>query len=229
MLVLGTNKRPTRYSGRIICFEGIDGSGKTTALEKCYKRAVDAGYDCLWTEWGDSELMGKALKKGKKKHLMTPITFTLMQAANIADRLEQDILPFLRKGGIVFADRWIYTCYARDVVRGMDREYVRQVMEFAPTADLAVWFKLSPVQALDRKLEFDDKNVKYYEAGGDLYPELAREEGFIKFQGEVAAEYKQLAKEFNMETLDAAQSMDAVEKDAWALVVGAIEGVRKAA
>lgn len=229
MLILGTNRRPTRYSGKIISFEGIDGSGKTTALEKCYERAQAAGYDVVWTEWGDSKLAGKALKKGKKKHRMTPITFTLLQACSIADRLETDLLPFLRKGGIVFADRWIYTCLARDVVRGVDRKYVREVLSFAPEADVAVYFKLPPKVALERKLSFDDEGIQFYEAGQDLYPDLSREDGFLKFQGEVGREYDRIAKEYDMCVLDADQDMDAVERDAWAFVSAGLATARKAA
>ena len=224
MLILGTNRKPRRYSGLLVDFEGIDGSGKTTALKACMKRAEDAGYSCLWTEWEDSKIAGKALKKSKKKQRMTPITFTLLQACSIADRLEKDIVPFLKAGGIVFADRWYYTCLARDVVRGMDEKYVKQVFEFCPPADIGVWFDIDPGVALERKLKFDDEPIQYYEAGQDVFPDLSLEDGFLKFQGLVAKRYQEIYDEDDLIRLDADQSIEKVERDAWALVKDAIEG-----
>jgi dTMP kinase len=230
MLILGTNRKPRRYSGKLIDAEGIDGSGKTTALTKCFERAKELGYDCMWTEWSDSKLAGKALKKGKKKHRLTPITFTLLQACSIADRLETQIIPHLQKGGIVFADRWYYTCLARDVVRGMDPKYVARVFDFCPEADLGIWFKIDPAVALERKRNLDDEGIAYYEAGADLFPDLSREDGFLKFQGLCADRYQKIYDGDDLVLLDADRSIEAVEEDAWSLVRDCIDGLdRKAA
>jgi dTMP kinase len=228
VIVLNTSRKPARYSGKIICAEGIDGSGKTTALAKVYERLKAEGRDVLWTEWSDSKVAGKALKKAKKKHRLTALTFTLLQACNIADRLQATILPFLRKGGIVIADRWKYTCYARDVVRGEDPGYVRDVFRFCPDADLAMFFDLEPAVALERKKNFDDEGISYYEAGHDLYPDLSDEDGFLKFQGQVLREYRRFAGDEGMVRVDADRPMDVVEAEAQALV-DRLLGERRAA
>lgn len=229
MIVLNSKRRPTRFSGVLIDFEGIDGSGKTTALTKAYERLLSEGYDVILTTWDDSKLTGKALKKGKKKQRMTPLTFTLLQAANFADRLQKLILPHLRKGGIVIADRWMYTSFARDVVRGNDRDWVRKVYEWCPEATLPIYFKLDPQVALDRKENFDDESIAYYEAGADLYPDLSRKDGFLKFQGQVKAEYERFVDDYGFSVVDANQDMDAVEADVTALVDSVIGKIKKAA
>lgn len=228
MIVLNSRSRASSWSGTLIDFEGIDGSGKTTALTKVYERCKAEGRDVLWTEWADSKLTGKALKKGKKKHRMTPMTFTLLQACNIADRLQTLILPFLRKGGVVCADRWMYTSYARDVVRGCNRQWVRDVYDFCPAPDVTVYFQLDPEVALDRKLTFDDEPIAYYEAGQDIYPNIDPEDGFLRFQGEVKAEYDHFADKEGLITLDADQSMEAVEAQSWDLVDRVLSGKKAA-
>lgn len=228
MIVLNTSRKPSRYSGKLICAEGVDGSGKTTALGKVYERLKAEGRDVLWTEWADSKVAGKALKKAKKKQRMTALTFTLLQACNIADRLQDTILPFLRKGGVVIADRWKYTCYARDVVRGEDRKYVRDVFRFCPDADMAMFFDLDPKVALERKKNFDDEGISFYEAGHDVYPGLSDEDGFVKFQSEVLREYRRFAAAESMVRVDADRPMDVVEAEAQGLVARLL-GDRRAA
>ena len=228
MIVLRSDRKPTRWSGLLITFEGGDGTGKTTALEKVYKRLQDEGRPVLWTEWDDSKLCGKALRKGKRKQRMSPITYTLLSACNIADRWQTLIGPFLRKGGIVCADRWKYTSYARDVARGNDPDWVRECYQWCPDADLAVYFECDPAVALQRKLKFEDKPPKYYEAGLDVYPDLSAEKAFLKFQGDVNRVYRGMVKECGMKVLDADQEMDAVEADAQALVDGLLKAKKAA-
>lgn len=213
MLARNTDGKPSRWSGVLITFEGIDGSGKTTNLGLIQDWLKDQGYDVLWTEWDDSNVMRKAMKKAKKKHRMTPILFTLMQAASIADRLDDHVLPHLNKGGVVLADRWYYTCLARDVVRGMKRDYVESVFRFAPKADLAVYFDIDPKIALERKLQDEGEEISYYEAGQDIDGAPGDyKDGFLWFQSKVRAEYRRGVAREGLMQIDADQSIDATNE-----------------
>ena len=121
------------YPGKLIVVEGIDGSGKSTQLDLLNKWLLSQGYCAYFSEWNSSPLVRETTRYGKAKRLLSPLTFSLIHAADFADRLERAILPPLRAGALVLADRYIYTAFARDAARGMDRDFVRQVYRFAPT------------------------------------------------------------------------------------------------
>jgi len=119
------------YPGRLIIVEGIDGSGKSTQLQLLHKWLVSLEYRVFFTEWNSSVLVNETIKRGKKKNLLTPTTFSILHATDFADRLAQLIIPPLKAGMIVLADRYIFTAFSRDVVRGVDREWVRDLYGFA--------------------------------------------------------------------------------------------------
>ncbi|HLP17394.1 MAG TPA: thymidylate kinase, partial [Bacteroidota bacterium] len=110
--------QPHPYSGRLIIVEGIDGSGKSTQLQLLQKWLLNQKYRVFFTEWNSSALVKDTIKHGKKKNLLTPATFSILHATDFADRLAHLIIPPLKAGMIVCADRYIYTAFARDVVRG---------------------------------------------------------------------------------------------------------------
>src|SRR6478752_5957408 len=121
---------PHPFPGKLIIVEGIDGSGKSTQLQLAMRYLKTRGYPVFFTEWNSADL-------GKKKMSLTPMTFSLLHATDFAHRLINNILPPLKAGMIVLADRYAYTAFARDVVRGCDRQWVRDVYEFAPRPDRA--------------------------------------------------------------------------------------------
>src|SRR5581483_1367 len=110
---------PHPYPGRLITVEGIDGSGKSTQLLLLERWLVTRGYRVHFTEWNSSPLVRRSMKRGKKKDLLTPTTFSLLHAVDFADRLTYQILPPLKAGMIVLADRYVYTALGRDVARGV--------------------------------------------------------------------------------------------------------------
>src|SRR5580692_12635185 len=130
------------FPGRLIAVEGLDGSGKSTQIY-LLKRWLEAeGIKVYFTEWNSSLLVKKATSKGKKRQLLTPTTFSLIHATDFADRYERQILPLLRAGHIVLADRYIFTALARDAVRGVSREWVAQIYSFAVQPDITFYFKV---------------------------------------------------------------------------------------
>jgi dTMP kinase len=119
------------------------------------------------TEWNSSTLVKAATKAGKKKNLLTPTTFSLLHATDFADRLLYKIIPPLKAGMIVLADRYSYTAFARDVTRGVDRQWVRDLYGFAVKPDIALYFRVPIEVSLDRLLVRRVK-LKFYEAGMDM-------------------------------------------------------------
>jgi exopolyphosphatase/guanosine-5'-triphosphate,3'-diphosphate pyrophosphatase len=188
--------------GRLIIVEGLDGSGKSTQMDLLKKWVASLGYCSYFSEWNSSDLVRKTTKKGKATRQLSPLTFSLIHAADFADRLEGEILPSLRAGGVVFADRYIYTAFARDTARGMDRDYVRRLYRFAPKPTLAVYFRLPLEEALSRILH-GRPELKYYEAGMDLGLSEDPYQSFRLFQGRIYDEYERLVEERGLSVIDA--------------------------
>ena len=131
--------------GRLIVVEGIDGSGKSTQLHLLDKWLRHLGLLVFNTEWNSSEVVKEITSKGKKKALLTPTTFSLLHATDFADRYERNVAPLLRAGYFVLADRYVYTAYARDAVRGCNPRWVRRVYSFAAKPDAAFYYHV-PVE-----------------------------------------------------------------------------------
>ena len=151
--------------------------------------------------------------------MFTPTTFSLIHATDFADRMERYILPLLKAGAVVCADRYAYTAFARDVVRGVDRSWVRNLYRFALKPNLAFYFKVPLDVALGRILGGRDA-LKYYEAGMDL--ELSRniEESFRIFQGRILAEYESMIEEMGFHVIDATMSIEDQQKEMRRIVLG---------
>jgi dTMP kinase len=148
------------------------------------------------------------MKRGKKKDLLTPTTFSLLHAVDFADRLTYQIVPPLKAGMIVLADRYVYTAFGRDVARGVHPAWVRAVYSFAPRPDLALYFRVPIDVSLERLLAGRAK-LKYHEAGMDLGLSPDARESFRLFQGRVLDIYDRLAEEFSLRVVDATGSIPA--------------------
>ena len=197
---------PHDYPGTLIAVEGIDGSGKTTQLALLAKWLVAEGHRVFVTEWNSSALVKVATKSGKKKNALTPMTFSLLHATDFADRLLYKIIPHLKAGMIVLADRYAYTAFARDATRGVDRQWLRELYSFAVKPDLALYFRVPIDVSLDRLMTRRVK-LKFYEAGLDLGWSSHPVESFRLFQGKVLGEYDRLVDEFGLEVIDARSSI----------------------
>lgn len=193
------------YDGTLICVEGIDGSGKSTQLALLRDWLKSSGKDVIYTEWNSSPLISQTTKLAKKKNLLSPRTFSLLHAVDFADRLKQVIAPALKAGFIVLADRYAYTAFARDVARGVDADWVREVYDFAIKPDLAIYFDIDPETSLQR-ICFN-RAPKFYEAGMDLKLSNDPYESYILFQSRVVHEYKKMLDEYGIIKLDATDSI----------------------
>src|SRR6266705_6241685 len=171
-----------RFPGRLFIVEGIDGSGKSTQLSLLHKWLDSEGYVVYSSEWNSSPLVHDVTKRGKKKKMLTPMTFSLIHATDFADRSEHHIIPPLKSGALVLADRYIYTAFARDVARGVDPQWVRAMYQFAVKPTIGFYFKISLDEAMKRILGGRDA-IKFYEAGMDMKLSDDIVESFRIFQG----------------------------------------------
>src|SRR5512137_1113282 len=200
--MLNTLTTPHQYPGRLIVVEGIDGSGKTTQLGLLAKWLASGDRRVVVTEWNSSTLVKAATRAGKKKNLLTPTTFSLLHATDFADRLLYKIIPPLKAGMIVLADRYAYTAFARDATRGVDRQWVRELYSFAVKPDMALYFRVPIDVSLDRLLARRVK-IKFYEAGMDLGWSTNPAESFRLFQGKVLNEYDRIVDEYGLDVVNA--------------------------
>ncbi len=163
------------------------------------------------------------MKRGKKKDLLTPTTFSLLHAVDFADRLTYQILPPLKAGMIVLADRYVYTAFGRDVARGVHPDWVRAVYSFAPRPDLTLYFRVPIEVSLERLLTGRAK-LKYHEAGMDLGLATNPVDSFRLFQGRVLERYDGLAGEFGLEVIDATHDIPTQQKHVRRMVQKVLRG-----
>ncbi|HVP71582.1 MAG TPA: hypothetical protein VMS45_09665 [Gemmatimonadaceae bacterium] len=195
------------YPGRLFIVEGIDGSGKSTQLTLLAEWLRGLGYPVLFSEWNSSPVVKATTSRGKRRKLLTPLTFSLIHATDFSDRVEREIVPSLTAGAIVLADRYVYTAFARDVVRGIDGAWVRSLYRFAPVPNLAFYFRVPLEVALKRILSGRPK-LKWYEAGMDLSLHSLAPESYRIFQSRILVEYEKLVTEYGLAVMDATQAIE---------------------
>jgi dTMP kinase len=215
-----------RFPGRLFVVEGIDGSGKSTQLSLLQKWLASEGYGTYFSEWNSSPLVRDITRRGKKKRLFTPMTFSLVHATDFADRSERHIIPPLKAGAIVLADRYAYTAFARDVARGVNAQWVRNLYQFAVKPTIGFYFRVSVDEAVKRIVGGRDA-ISYYEAGMDRTHLDDTEESFRVFQSQVIDEYEQMVDEFGLVVIDASQSIEDQQVQMRAAVTATLVGARK--
>jgi dTMP kinase len=193
--------------GRLIVGEGIDGSGKTTQLRLLEMWLTSLGLRVFHTEWNSSDVVKEITSKGKKKGLLTPTTFSLLHATDFADRYERNIFPLLRAGYFVLADRYVYTAYARDAVRGCSPDWVRKVYSFAAKPDIAFYFRVPVEVGVDRILVGRPK-LKHYESGMDLNLSKDIYESYRIFQGRIIQQYEGMVPQEGFTAVDGTQDIE---------------------
>ncbi len=214
------------YPGKLFIVEGIDGSGKSTQIALLKKWLEAAGYSVFFTEWNSSILVRETIKEAKKKNLLTPTTFSLLHVTDFADRLNYQIIPPLKAGMIVLADRYAYTAFARDVVRGVSPRWVRNLYSFAVRPDISFYFDVPIQTACDRILSGRNQ-IKFHEAGMDLGLSGDTKESFRMFQSKILEEYRKMVDEFKLTTVDATLDIHAQQEIVRRKVQEKLEGYSK--
>ncbi len=190
------------YSGRLIAVEGLDGSGKSTQIYLIKRWLEQQGLRVFFSKWNSSILVKSATSKGKNRTLLTPTTFSLIHATDFADRYERQLVPLLRAGYIVLCDRYVYTAFARDTVRGCPPDWVRGIYDFAATPDIVFFLKADLETSLHRIVQ-NRTQLKYFEAGMDLKLSSDIQESFRIFQSRILEQYLAMSTEFDFTLIDA--------------------------
>src|SRR5574339_654035 len=206
-----TKKDKYSIKGKLIIVEGIDGSGKSTQIHLLDKWLKFKNITAFLSEWKSSEIVKNVTSRGKKKEQLTPTTFSLLHATDFAARYERNIFPLLRAGYIVLADRYMYTAFARDVVRGCSPDWVRHVYGFAIKPDVAFYFKVPVEISFDRIVKNRPK-LKYYEAGMDLNISNDPYESYRIFQGRIVEQYDSMVEPEGFSVIDGTQDIEEQQK-----------------
>lgn len=203
-------KKPNgNKEGALIVFEGIDGAGKSTQIEMLKKWLTDQGYNVKFTAWGSHEIFKKSLKKVKKKQLLNNISYFLVHAADLVLRYTHDILPALKLNKLVVCDRYVYTSYVRDSLRGVNEETIKSVFKDLKEPDIIFYCKVPIDVAFGRLL--NAKGLSYYGSGMDLNYNLSIEENCIKYQHEMQKKYDEILKnKMNVKVLDMNRAPDQI-------------------
>jgi dTMP kinase len=202
---------PHPPAGRLFVVEGIDGSGKSTQLTLLAQWLKSEGHPVVFSEWNSSAIVKVTTSRGKRRRLLTPLTFSLIHATDFSDRIERDIVPSLKAGAIVLADRYVYTAFARDVVRGLDPSWVRSLYHFAVTPTRAFYFRV-PLETALRRILSGRPKLKWYEAGMDLGLHSDPRESYRIFQSRILIEYEKLVQEYRLEVMDATQPVEVQQR-----------------
>lgn len=220
------SQKSIAFPGRLFIVEGIDGSGKSTQLSLLQKWLESEGYGTFFSEWNSSALVRHVTRRGKRKQMLTPTTFSLIHSTDFADRTERDIIPPLKAGALVLADRYVYTAFARDVARGVNPGWVRNLYRFAVKPTVGFYFRISVDEAMKRIVGGRDA-ISYYEAGMDQKLSTDIEESYRIFQGFILAQYDRMVDEFGLVVIDASRSIEEQQVQMRTIVKQALNGVGK--
>ncbi len=199
------------YPGKIIAIEGTDGVGRSTQIRLLREWLEVRGYGVIETGWTRSQLMAPTIEIAKGSNTLNKLTFTLLYACDFADRLEKEIIPALKAGFIVLADRYVYTAIARAGVRGIDREWIRRLYGYAIAPHLIFYLKIDPDTLARRVLERG--GMDYWESGMDMKAGDDIYESFRTYQRQLMKEYASMADEFGFRTLDARKSVNSIQDE----------------
>jgi dTMP kinase len=206
----GDNRQ--EYPGRLFIVEGIDGSGKSTQLTLLAQWLRSQGYPVVFSEWNSSLIVKATTSRAKRRRLLTPLTFSLIHATDFSDRVEREIIPSLKAGAVVLADRYVYTAFARDVARGVDAAWVRALYRFAVVPTRAFYFRV-PLETALRRILSGRPKLKYYEAGLDLGLHTDPHESYRRFQARILEQYEQLVNEFPLRVMDAGRPVEVQQRE----------------
>jgi dTMP kinase len=194
--------QPHAFAGKLIAAEGLDGSGKSTQFHLLQFWFQAEGYEVVTTELVSSKLIKRTLKSGKKQGQMDPMLLSILHAADFAELYEREIVPALKRGAMVLADRYVYTALARDLARGVERDWIQNIYSFAARPDLSIYFQLSVEESLERTMSHQER-VKYYQAGMDLGLSHDPTTSFRAFQQRILSAYESMIEPYHMLCLEA--------------------------
>ena len=195
--------------GTLITIEGTDGVGRSTQVSLLKEWLEVQGYGVIETGWTRSELMSETIGAAKAGHNLNQLTFSLLYATDFADRLEKIIVPAMKSGFVVLADRYIFTAFARSVVRGADPAWIRSVFGFALVPDLTLYLRVKVDTLIPRLMR--NREIDYWEAGMDMHLGTDLFDSFRMYQTRLIRQYNAMSREFGFVEVDASRSIDEIQ------------------
>src|SRR5438045_7230795 len=215
------------YPGKLIAIEGTDGVGRSTQIQLLREWLEVKGYGVVETGWTRSPLMQPTIEVAKSSNTLNKLTFVLLYATDFADRLEKEIIPALKAGFVVLSDRYIFTALARAGVRGVDRQWLRNLDGFALAPHLVFYLKVDVETLIGRVLE--SRRMATWEAGMDLKTGDDIYDSFRSYQSKLLKEYASMADEFTFRVVDARRSIDRIQDELRRQVEAFLEPAEKPA
>lgn len=204
--------RDANFSGKLFAIEGADGSGRSTQIARLTGWLEANGFAVRHMGLRRSNLVAEELEDAKEGNVLTHTTLSLFYATDFFDQLVHELVPALRAGYIVLADRYVYTLMARDIVRGADRDWVRNLYSPAIVPDAVFYFKVSAKQLVERNFQ-KNPTLDYWESGMDLGLSRDMFDSFIKYQRMLAAEFTRLHAEYAFQIVNANQRIEHTQRE----------------
>ena len=204
--------QPSQLVGKLIVVEGADGSGRSTQIARLVDWLETGGHPTVQVGLKRSTLVSEELEMAQNGNVLSRTTLALFYATDFADQLENMIIPALKAGFIVLADRYIYTLMARDMVRGMDEKWLKNLYGIAPEPDAVFYLSVEPNELVQRNLS-KTATLDYWESGMDLGLSRDLFDSFLKYQQHMGEAFRKLQKTYRFEIVDANRSTDSVTKE----------------
>ena len=201
-----------RLAGRLIVVEGADGSGRSTQIAMLVQWLEGCGHGTTQVGLKRSSLVSEELEQAQQGNILSRTTLSLFYATDFADQLENIILPALKAGFIVLADRYIYTLMARDMVRGMDEAWLKNLYGIALEPDAVFYLNVPPEELVQRSFA-KNTALDYWESGMDLGLSRDMFDSFLKYQTAIQQTFRHLQTTYGFTIVDGNRSVDAINTE----------------
>ena len=213
------------YPGKLIAVEGTDGVGRSTQIQLLREWLEVRGYGVVETGWTRSTLMQPTIEIAKSSNTLNKLTFVLLYATDFADRLEKEIIPALKAGFVVLSDRYIFTALARAGVRGVDRQWLRNLYGFAIAPHMVFYLNVDVKTLIGRVLA--SRGMDFWESGMDLKHGDDIYDSFRAYQQKLLREYSSMSEEFHFRVVDARRPIDRIQDELRKNVAAFLESTEK--
>lgn len=215
--------RPETLSGKLVVIEGADGSGRSTQISRLVAWLESHGHGTVQVGLKRSTLVSEELENAQKGNILSRTTLSLFYATDFADQLENVILPALKAGFVVLADRYIYTLMARDLVRGMDEDWLRQLYGIALVPDVVFYMQVPPETLVQRTFA-KSRALDYWESGMDLGLSRDMFDSFLKYQQLLIEQFQRLRRSYGFAIVDGGRSVDEISRELQHKIAGVLFG-----
>jgi dTMP kinase len=216
-----------KLAGKLIVIEGADGSGRSTQINRLVEWLEGCGHATIQVGLKRSTLVSEELDRAQHGNTLSRTTLSLFYATDFADQLENVILPSLRAGMMVLSDRYIYTLMARDLVRGMDEEWLKNLYGVALVPDAVFYLNVSPAELVQRTFQ-KKLALDYWESGMDLGLSRDMFDSFFKYQTLMEEQFKRLQSIYGFTIIDGHRSANVIFAELQERIQGVLAGETKA-